>query len=368
MNKQNLEVLFRNYIDHFGYFEDPKGGFESYKWVAVEQVQKVWNLAAPDLSGMIREAFSKTYNLINNRIVSPGNGLALLAKEEPEAVRKALEDLLTETDDADLKQDYIIRFVDEINGLLEKHFPGKWKYTQDVRVAITYLALIIPSQNYLFKSTPAHRFARYMDFGADIGSGKDYKLKYYYQMCDELLEIVKQQPELLAKDATRKVSWKDESHHLLVTDLIYCFGVYDFMNAGMFEPTPRKKSKSSAASLAEREKKAAELQARLEALQDEMDALEKEIEALPAYDFAGKRMQTKLYGEVTIKKQNGNYLTFTADGKEREYALPACVSNGFLVPEETEIRERYLKESELREKLKKLDTEQKLVNIELGKC
>ena len=367
MNQQNLEVLFRNYIDHSGYFEDPKGGFESYKWIAVEQVQKAWDLAAPDLSGMIKEAFSKTYNLINNRIVSPGNGLVLLAKEEPEAVRKALDGLLTETEDADQKQENILRFVDEINGLLEKHFPGKWKYTQDVRVAITYLALIIPSQNYLFKSTPAHRFARYMDFGADIGYGRDFKLKYYYQMCDELLEIVKQQPELLEKDATRKVSWKDESHHLLVTDLIYCFGVYKFMNAGMFEPVPRKRSKSSA-DLEAREKKAAELQARLEALQDEMDAIEKEIQDLPTYSFEGKKVKTKLYGEVAIEKQNGNYLSFTAEGKKREYALPGCVSNGFLIPEEEEIRDRYRKESELQEKLQKLSSQQRQANIELGQC
>ena len=97
MNKQNIDLLFRNYIDHFGYFQNPnQDGYESYKWEAVEQVQKEWDLAAPDLSGMIRRSFSKTFNLINNRIVSPGNGLALLAwcaigNSEHEEIREATD-------------------------------------------------------------------------------------------------------------------------------------------------------------------------------------------------------------------------------------------------------------------------------------
>jgi len=368
MNKQNIDLLFRNYIDHFGYFQNPnQDGYETYKWEAVEQVQKEWDLGASDLSGMIKRSFSKTYNLINNRIVSPGNGLALLAKEEPEAVRKALRSLLAETEDPDEKQDNILRFVDDINALLEKHFPGKWKYTHDVRVAITYLALIDPSQNYLFKSTPAHYFARYMDFDTDIGYGANFKLKYYYQMCDELLAEVEACPELLAKDSEREVNWKDNSHHILVTDLIYCFGVYKFMRDGLYEPVPRKKGKSTDSSQAERAQKASELQERLEKLQDEMDAIEKEIADLPQYSFEGKAMKTRLYGEVIISKQDGEYLTFSAAGKDRQFALPGCITNGFLIPDDAAITERYKTESSLQEKLQKLSTEQRMLNIELAK-
>ena len=117
MNRKNIEQLFRNYMDHFDYFDNDREGHESYKWDAMGQVQEAWDLNAKDLSGMIKKAFSKTVNLINNRIVSPGNGLVLLAKEEPEAVRKALEGLLAETDDADEKQDQILSFVDDIKAL-----------------------------------------------------------------------------------------------------------------------------------------------------------------------------------------------------------------------------------------------------------
>lgn len=368
MIKQNIELLFRNYIDNFDYLNDPNGGYETYKWEAIEQVQKVWDLAASDLSGMIKQAFSKTYNLINNRIVSPGNGLVLLAKEEPETVRKALEELLAETDDVDEKQENILRFVDAINAMLEKHYPGKWKYTHDMRVAITYLALIIPSENYLFKSTPAHYFARWMGFDTDLGYGTDFKLKHYYQMCDELLAEVNTCPELLAKDAERKSVWHDPSNHVLVTDLIYCFGVYPVMRAGLNEPLSLRKKKNSAeAQQAERARRAEELQARLNQMQDEIDALQKEIDALPVVDLTGKIVQTKLYGPVTVELHEGGYLSFTAEGKVREFALPGCVINGFVIPEDQAAVERYRKESELQEKIQKLNSEQRLVNLEYRK-
>ena len=368
MKKENLEILFRNYIDNFAYLDDPKGGYESYKWDAAGQVQEVWDLAAPDLSGMIKAAFSKTINLINNRIVSPGNGLALLAGKEPDAVRKSLEGLLSPAADADEKQDNILCFVDEINGLLEKHFPGKWKYTHDLRVAVTYLALIIPSENYLFKSTPAHYFARWMGFDTDMGYGADFKLKYYYQMCDELLAEVNACPELLAKNEERNCSWKDESNHLLVTDLIYCFGVYPFMRDGLNEPPALRKKKNSGEALqAERQKRAEELQGKLDELQDRLDALQAEIDALPVYDLTGKTVQTKLYGAVKVERHEGNYLAFTAEGKLREFALPGCAVNGFVVPEDPAAAEKYRKEAELLEKVQKLSSEQRLVNLELGK-
>ena len=366
MNRKNIEQLFRNYMDHFDYFDNDREGHESYKWDAMGQVQDAWDLNAKDLSGMIKKAFSKTVNLINNRIVSPGNGLVLLAKEEPEAVRKALEGLLAETDDADEKQDQILTFVDDINTLLEKHFPGKWKYTHDLRVAVTYLALIIPSRNYLFKSTPAHYFARYMGYDTDLGYGAAFKLKYYYQMCDELLAEVEACPELLAKNETRNCGWKDKSNHLLVTDLIFCFEAYDFMKDGMDEP-PKIKKAGSPDSAAERARKAKELQAGLEMLQDEIDAIEKQISDLPAVRLEGTKVKTKAFGEVVIDRQDGNYITFTAQGKEKQFALPDCVVKGFVIPEDPAVIEQCSRIAEKLGEIEKLSREQRLKTIELRK-
>ncbi len=161
-----------------------------------------------------------------------------------------------------------------------------------------------------------------MDYDADIGAGKTFKLKFYYQMCDQLLEIVNNSPELLAKNAERKTTWKDESRHILVTDLIYCIASYDFMRKGINAPAPNPKKASAEERMAARAQKAAELQEQMAQLQDEADAIEAEIAALPKLDFAGKTIRTKLYGDVTIIRQEGNYLTFINNEKERDYVLP----------------------------------------------
>ena len=214
MNEHNLHILFQNYIERFDSLS------ENYKWNAIEKVQNRWNLLSDNLAEMIKDAFSLNFNMINNRIVQPVSGLVAIAKVEPEKVRELFQILLKETDDADQKQEQILVFVDGCNTLLGKHFPDKWKYEQDVRAAIGYLGMIHPATNFLFKSSPAHFFAQYMDYQDDIGRGQSFKLKKYYRMCEELLSHIKNCPELLAVDAARPVNWKDPSGHVLTTDLI----------------------------------------------------------------------------------------------------------------------------------------------------
>ena len=172
MNANQIQRLFENYIASFDMINGPEHN-ETYKWHAIGRVQERWDLSADNISEMVKQSFSLSYNLINNRIVQPVSGIVQLAKVEPEAVRHAFEALLASTDDAGRKQSQIEAFVDTTNALLDRHFPGKWKYAQDVRAVIAYLAMIKPAENYLFKSKTAHYFARYMDYSNDIGYGPD---------------------------------------------------------------------------------------------------------------------------------------------------------------------------------------------------
>ena len=236
MNKEYIQQLFRNYIENFSYFENPKGGYEAYKWPAVKHVQDHWDLDTQNLSEMIKTSFAKTHNLLNNATVSPSTGLSLLAKEEPETIRRALSELLADFDDLDAKQEQVLSFRDEVNELLEKYYPGKWKYEHEVRNVITYLALIRPDDNYLYIPSRASYFARAMDYQADIGSGKHFRLMYYYQMCDELVEMILDSPELQEKVKSRNAYWPDQSWHLLASDLVYCFSTYPMMRKGIPEP------------------------------------------------------------------------------------------------------------------------------------
>ena len=95
--------------------------------------------------------------------------------------------------------------------------------------------------------------------------------------------------------------------------------VYPAIRTGLNEPAPRTKKGSKEAQQKERAKRAEELQAKLDHLQDEIDAVEKEMVDLPFLDLTGKTIRTKMYGDVIVDHHEGNYLSFTAEGKQRQY-------------------------------------------------
>ena len=88
--------------------------------------------------------------------------------------------------------------------------------------------------------------------------------------------------------------------------------------------------------------------------QAEIDEVEAELTSLPAYEFAGKEMGTKGFGRVTILRQEGNYLIFNAKGMEKKFALPGCVIQGFLIPDDPEIVEVFKRRETLLKKLEQL--------------
>ncbi len=365
MNLNNLNILFQHYIEQFEWLNEPVENNEKYKWDAIGQVQKCWDLGAENLADMIRRSFSLSENLVNNRIVYPETGLVEIARAEPEEVRSALAALLEDTDDVNRKQDQILTFEATVNALLDRHFPGKWKYEQNVRSAICYLSMIKPAQNYMFKSSPAHEFAHYMEFDDEIGKGQSFKLRSYYTMCDQLVEQIKACPELLKTDASRDCEWKDPSYHVLAYDLIYCFKEYN-LNGGMH--SPKLKSKTSSGKPAVNQAQLIdELQAEIEQLQDQIDDLQNQIKALPQVQFEGMTMNSKAFGPVVISRQEEQYLFFEVDGEEKSFALPGCISNGFLIPESADVKERYDTEAALSKQISMLESQQKTLNRKLNK-
>ena len=89
------------------------------------------------------------------------------------------------------------------------------------------------------------------------------------------------------------------------------------------------------------------------------DGVAAELEALPAYDFTGMTMGTRAFGKVTILRQEGDYLFFNARGAEKKFALPGCITQGFLIPEDPEIAETFRRREALLARLRELDSEAK---------
>lgn len=103
-------------------------------------------------------------------------------------------------------------------------------------------------------------------------------------------------------------------------------------------------------------REAAENEARLarEAAKKEIAGIETRLAALPRRDFSGASFRTKAFGRVTITRQEGEKIFFMARGAERKFALPDCVVQGFLLPDDLALVEEYRLRWKMGEQLKEL--------------
>ncbi len=124
-----------------------------------------------------------------------------LAEKDLEEVEGLFREVLfaEDDDDLDLRQNHMEEFLEGMEVLLQKHFPGSWKYRQDRHAVSCYLAMFEPEQNYIYKYSPVEVFAQYTEFGKDIGSGSNFSLAHYYELGDINVAALKEHPSLLEK-------------------------------------------------------------------------------------------------------------------------------------------------------------------------
>ena len=174
MNKETLNKLISNYMRSFDYINN-EVNMEYYKWEAVKHFQEHWDIDSPNFAAMFKECVKETYNLINNHIVQPTNGIVKLAEkpELTEIIRQMFRDLLVDDNgDIDKRQDKIYVFINKADKLLNIHYKGSWKYAQDMRTVIFYLCLLEPNKNYMFKATQAKEFMHCIEYKKTLEAAK----------------------------------------------------------------------------------------------------------------------------------------------------------------------------------------------------
>lgn len=82
-----------------------------------------------------------------------------------------------------------------------------------------------------------------------------------------------------------------------------------------------------------------------------------QLDALPAVNFVGETFGTKAFGPVTILRHEGNYLYFEVRGAEKKFALPGCILQGFLTPDDPETVRIYREQQSLLTSLKTMQDE-----------
>ena len=302
MNKIHLHNILQQYIEKYDFLDDPQGNDEGYKWDVVKSFKENWDIEAKDFPNMFKRAFLEVQktNLIDNKTVQPIGGISLLLKheEEVEFVRECFKELFYDDNgDIDSRQERIEIFIDKINAHIDKYVKGSWKYPQQRNNVIYYLNLWKPEENYIFKSTEAIEWANCIEFGDDFGSGESFSLKKYYKMCDELLEELKNNDEIMQLYKIRKTAKAknfDDNGHILVYDIIYCAKAYNlYRNV----PTLKKLSTKQRIYLAETAEKREHLLESLSELSVEFERLSIAME-LP--NISGETVYHKKWGSGTV--------------------------------------------------------------------
>lgn len=366
MNKENLNKLIANYMRNFDYINN-EVNMEYYKWEAVKHFQEHWDIDALDFASMFKECVKETYNLINNRIVQPTNGIVKLAEkpELTEIIRQMFRDLLVDDNgDINKRQDKIYAFLDKADELLNVYYKGSWKYAQDMRTVIFYLCLLEPNKNYMFKATQAKEFMYCIEYGKDFGSGESFSLKNYYEMCDELVVAIKETPELvqLHNDRLTEKMWTDDDYHILAYDIIYSAIVYNlYNNITIVKPTRSKAQTHEQQIQAKRE----EYNTNLEQINAELNEALQERANYDEFSAKGLVVEHKLFGSGIVVAHNGNLLNIRFGEQEKRFQMPQGFSNGFLKTDSTEIMDMFSEMAVLDNKITKLKSSQATVKRQI---
>lgn len=355
MNLGNLKKLFDNYLENFDTINNEIHR-EYYKWEAVKHFQEHWDIDAPDFAGMFKEAVKLTSNLIDNKTVQPTNGIIKLAErsELTETVRSMFRDLYAEDDgNIDARQSRIQIFLAKADELLRTYEPGKWKYAQNMRTVIFYLALRYPAQNYMFKSEQAREFLYCAEYGDDFGRGENFSLKKYYAMCDELVSVIKLYDKLKDAHTSRLTStmFEEDDFHILAYDIIYSGIVYNlYKNIKVIKPTTAKSVEK------QRLIKINELTDELEQKVVDINALRQARSEYDTFSAKGLEVVHKKFGLGVVTEHNDCRITVQFAECKTKFQLPAGFTNGYLQIDSGEIMEIFTEMAELDQEIKALES------------
>lgn len=167
INKEKLRRAIEDYKKDFGErFKD-----EKYKWEAVKHFQDNWDIEAENFSAMLKNALSKTENLLVSSRWFPKSIIEQFASKEPETVRKMFIELFDEEQDIYVRID---AFKNKSNELFLKYGNGASNHFQDEHAISVYLRHYYPDRYYIFKFGEMKKVASVIDADYTFKKG-DYE-------------------------------------------------------------------------------------------------------------------------------------------------------------------------------------------------
>lgn len=358
MNTDNLHSLINRYEENF-YTLNNSEHDEIFKWRAAKRFRDVW--FSEEAKSM---TFSERFNaakkefsiLMDNSYVSPSNGIVKIAEQDQDAVERLFTEVLFADDGGDIvaRQNNMDKFLEEFDKLRAKYYPQSFKFKQDRHSVSCYLAFYAPEQNYIYRYSDAEEFAQNIEFGKDIGSGESFRLERYYEMCDMIVEALKEHPSLLEKHFTflSDKCYRDDSLHLLAFDLMYCCRTYSYY-AGMKHASKKDSIKAFTEAEA-RAKEAREKQEKIDALVAEISELERKASVFAGISLINVQVYQATYGSGTIIEQEVNKIKVRFESCEKTFIINRKYLSRPTFEDGKETVDAFTEYDEIVEKIKKL--------------
>lgn len=226
---------------------------EKYKWEAVKHYQLHWDIEAENFAGMLEEAFSQTYNLLQGGMYYAYKKLCILAKTEPEKMRSLFRMLY---DESLPLEERLQPFRSGCDELLEAYRntladPEKAKnHYQDLRALCVYLSFEYPEKYFLFKARMYSGFKKLVGFQESSQEKNPEIRKYdnYARMCQAVLDEIHSDPELQQMQRKHVSAdsncYDDPAFHMLAQTIIY-------VNNEMNQNTTQKEGTQKGAAVAD---------------------------------------------------------------------------------------------------------------------
>lgn len=332
MNKTNLQVIFKKYIDNFEMLNNSEND-ETYKWEIAQEFQE-FDVDAEDFAEMLNRMWKISDNLIDSSQQLPFYALVDYARKEPETVREMFRKLFADENlDPESKQQTMIEFIEASEKLRKKYYPDSRLYVNNLRSVMMYLFLRYPNSNFGYKASQAKSFADCIEFYDDWGPMTDFKLDVFARMCDQLIEEIRANEALMETHKSRfentdRSLHPDTNLHILVDDIIYCSQVYNFYGDMTFDPINAQSRKLHF----ERVSKAKELAEAVEKAKLAVDMLKEAKEYVAIVLAKGAVVKHRAFGEGTVEDCTGSIVSvfFPKVNEVKKLGLTVAIGNGLM--------------------------------------
>ena len=214
MITENIKEIINAYKNDFQRVNSE----ERYKWEAILYYKQNWNIDASDFVEMLSNAFKKSSNLLAAAMYYPLRMVMGYAKEEPETVRELFRVLHNE------KLPFTERYEMFRSGFEKYVSEKKLNHYQDLRAISVYLTFEYPEKYYMYKYRMYKSFKEKISYAENsVNKSDDGKYDSYLQLCNKVLEVVRQDKGLqeLSKSRLDENCYTDEALHILTHDIIY---------------------------------------------------------------------------------------------------------------------------------------------------